>query len=99
MLNKSYITGLLISLFLVSNLFAFDWHYYLGKKVNICTISDCYCGRIELIVEIEICREEEPLTHNCLRSDIYYTMYLRLDNNSLKIIKCEAIQKIEELNG
>jgi hypothetical protein len=96
---KKIILGLLISLFLVSNLFAVNWLHYLGKEVKVCTVSECYYGQVELIAEIEICREEEPLTHNCLRSDIYYTMYLRLDNKSLKIIKCETIQRIEELNG
>jgi hypothetical protein len=99
MLNKLITILVLISILLVGNVLALDWYSYVGKKVEVCVIGECYVGKVETILEIELCRQKDPLTNLCIVREIYYTMILRLPNDRLRLIRCEAIQTIEEING
>jgi hypothetical protein len=94
---KKILITLLLVIGLVVSSYATDWYSYIGKQVKVCTIADCYIGKVDTILEIEICKQREPITNNCIIREYYYTMLLRQIDDSLKIIRCEAINDIEEI--
>ena len=81
---------------LVVSSFAYDWYSYIGKKVEVTTIFNHYTGIVTYVVGMEICKNYEPLTHECIQKEVKYTMFLRLEDNTLTIIRCEAIRDIQE---
>ena len=75
-----------------------NWYSLVGKRVKIETsFGNVYIGRVSNVAEYEICRQYDPLTHTCIWKEVYYTMFLRMERNT-KVISCETISSIEEIN-
>ena len=74
-----------------------DYYFFIGKQVKVCLISECYTGVVDDIIEIDICKQKEPLTGICIDKKEYYTMFLKQENGKIKSINCDLINSIEEI--
>lgn len=85
-----------IMLLLVVNTYSADWYSYIGKKVEVTTISSSYKGTVAYVVGMDICKRYDNLIQSCVEKETKYTMFLKNEDNTITIIRCEAIRNIEE---
>jgi hypothetical protein len=92
----------LIILFLATFLFIWsilpqDWYEYIGKKVYIEVWGNYnYEGIVNDVIKIDICIGRDDMGV-CIFNKEKYTMFLEV-KDKIKILKCEDIIKIEEIN-
>jgi hypothetical protein len=85
-----------IMLLLVVKVFSADWYNYIGKKVEVHTISGYYKGTVAYVVGMDICKRYDNLIQSCVEKETKYTMFLKNEDGTITIIRCEAIRDIEE---
>ena len=90
---KKILLSFLLMLFLTSNLFAYNYYYYIGRKVVIQTSSAIYIGKVLSIQEENRCELQDNYGH-CLSYKVY--CFLILDT---AMVDCEKIQNIYEVPG
>jgi len=92
----------IILLFILTFLFIWsilpqDWYEYIGKKVYVEVWGNYgYKGIVNDVIKIDICIGKDDLG-NCIFNEERYTMFLEV-KEKIKILKCEDIIKIEEIN-
>jgi hypothetical protein len=74
-----------------------NWYYFINKKVEIELFSQIVRGTVIDVDEWEICKQIDPLTHQCICSDKYNVMFLIAEDGTFKTINCNAITDIKEL--
>jgi hypothetical protein len=93
---ETIILGLLILTFIfVRAIFAntIDPYKFIGRPVMIITETSIYTGTLQLVTDTRICREHDNIG-NCLREDIYYTLFLETETDII-IIKSNRIREIK----
>jgi hypothetical protein len=93
---KKIILSLVIVLFLVSNLMAFDLFDYVGKKVIISTFyGNIYVGTITNIIEVGTCKRTDGIG-NCIEGEKYCTLFLQTKDETIPL-NCGVIANIVEI--
>jgi len=93
---KKLFLNIIFILFILPNLFGFSWYYFVGKKVDIKTISSEYVGIVRDIIEIDICKQKDS-AGNCILKEYYCNIVLYVVTGQIVCINCEHIVNIEEI--
>jgi hypothetical protein len=71
------------------------YNRYIGKNVIISTLQSIYQGKIETIMTMDICKQQDTFG-NCINREYYHSIVLKLQNKKV-LIPEEKIIKIEEI--
>ena len=94
---KKVLLVLVFCLFLVGIAFS-NYFEYVGRNVIItCYSGRRYTGRVENVIEIEICKQKDAF-NNCIDSEYIYTIYLRSNEQGMIAIPGDSIEQIREID-
>jgi hypothetical protein len=71
------------------------YNSYIGKDVKITTLNSVYNGKIENIMTMDICKQQDVFG-NCINRIYYHSIILKLSNKKI-LISEEKVLTIEEI--